>query len=306
MCETKGYFPFSFYYSYTTLIPKGLLRTPPSLRPITVLPIPYRIYTSLRYQTLLKLQNSWIHPSQFAFCKGRSTTSLNNHLSFDLFQSFHSSGSFASIQFDFAKYFDFIPYSVIWDTSFYHVCDANFILLLRYLYTHMHRYFRYAGRIGSFWHATNGLLRGDPLSVIIFDCVLCPLFRQLPTIPGLSIYAFANELIVVLSSWDTLHSTYRNLTHFFTYTDLILNTSKCQLWNKGTPGGNYPPSFVQHYYHFYPFLLGSPIDIGVLYSEATIQQHGDTIVFRARKISKFPLPYRVTYRLFCLPCFLLL
>ena len=138
LCETKGYFPSSFYYSYTTLIPKGLLRTPLSLRPITVLPVPYRIYASLRCQTLLKWQNSWIHPSQFAFCKGRSTTSLNSHLSFDLLQRFHSYGSFAGIQFDFAKCFDSIPYSVIWDTLSYHGCDANFILLLRHLYTNMH------------------------------------------------------------------------------------------------------------------------------------------------------------------------
>ena len=78
LCEIQGYFPSSFYYSYTTLIPKGVSRTPLSLRPITVLPVPYRIYASLRCQTLLTWQNSWIHPSQFAFCKGLSTTSLTN------------------------------------------------------------------------------------------------------------------------------------------------------------------------------------------------------------------------------------
>ena len=297
--ETKGYFPSSFYYSYTTLIPKGLLRNPLSLRPITVLPVPYRIYASLRCQTLLKWQNSWVHPSQFAFCKGRSTTSLNSHLCFDLLQRFHSSGSFAGIQFDFAKCFDSIPYSVIWDTLSYHGCDANFILLLRHLYTHMHRCFRYAGCIGSFWHATNGLLQGDPLSVVILNCVLCPLLRQLSIIPGLSVYAFADDLTVVSSSsWDTLYQAYQSLTHFCDCTDLTLNTSKCQLWNKGTPTGDYPPSFDQLCYRFYPFLLlGSPIDVGVPYSDA-IQQHGDTTVSRARKISKLPLPYRLTYRLF--------
>ena len=70
------------------------------------------IYASLRCHTLLQWQNSWIHPSQFAFCKGRSTTSLNSHLSFDLLQRFHSCGSFAGIQLDFAKCFDSIPYIV--------------------------------------------------------------------------------------------------------------------------------------------------------------------------------------------------
>ena len=79
----------------------------------------------------------------------------------------------------------------------------------------------------------------------------------------------------------------------------VRNTPKCQLWNKGSPIGTYPPSFDQLCYRFYPFLLvlGSPIDIGVPYSEST-QQHNDNTVSRARKIAKLPLPYRVTCRLF--------
>ena len=175
--------------------------------------------------------------------------------------------------------------------------SCNFILLLRHLYTNMQRCFRYAGCIGSFWQATKGLLQGDPLSVVILNCVLCPLLRQLSLIPGLSIYAFADDLTVVSSSWDTLHQAYLSLTHFCNCTDLVLNTSKCQLWNKGSPSGDYPASFDQLCYRFYPFLLGSPIDIGIPYVDA-IQQHGDITVSRARKISKLPLPYRVTYRLF--------
>ena len=94
-----------------------------SLRPLTVLPVPCRIYASLRCQTLLKWQNTWIHSSQFAFCKGRSTTLLSY------------SRFLAGIQFDFAKCFDSIPYTVIWDTLQYHGCDTNLISLLRHLYT---------------------------------------------------------------------------------------------------------------------------------------------------------------------------
>ena len=114
---------------------------PLSLRPIAVLPVPYRIYASVRCQTLLTWQNSWIHPSQFAFCKGRSTTSLNSHLSFDLLHRFQTYGAFAGVQFDFAKCFDSIPYSVIWDTLQYHGCDPKLISLLQNLYTRMHKAF---------------------------------------------------------------------------------------------------------------------------------------------------------------------
>ncbi len=196
LCAAQGHFPSSFYYSYTTLIPKGVSRTPLSLRPITVLPVPYRIYASLRCQTLLKWQHSWIHPSQYAFCKGRSTTSLNSSLSFDLLQRYHFCQSFAGIQFDFAKCFDSIPYSVIWDVLLYHGCDVAFTNLLQQLYTNMQRCFRYAGCIGTFWRAANGLLQGDPLSVVILNCVLAPLLRQLSLITGLTTYAFADDLTI--------------------------------------------------------------------------------------------------------------
>ena len=249
LCESKGQFP-SFYYSYTTLIPKGISRTPLSLRPIAVLPVPYQIYASLRCQTLLKWQNSWIHSSQFAFCKGRSTTSLNSRLSFDLLYRFHTHGSFAGVQFDFAKCFDSIPYTVVCDTLQYHGCDTSLISLLRHLYTNMRRCFRYAGCIGSFWYATNGLLQGDPFSVVILNCVLCPLLNQLSTIQGLSIYAFADDLTVVSSSWDVLYQAYQILHLVCSSTDLVLNTSKCQLWTKGSPLGNYPPIFDQLIFRF--------------------------------------------------------
>ena len=95
------------------------------------------------------------------------------------------------IQFDFAKCVDSIPYSVIWDVLSYHGCDLSFIFLLRNLYTNMNRCFRYAGCLGSFWMATNGLLQGDPLSVVI---LLRPLLSRLMTVDDISVYAFAMTL----------------------------------------------------------------------------------------------------------------
>lgn len=84
LCEQVGHFPSSFYHSYTTLIPKGSSRSPLSLRPITVLTVPYWIYASLRCQTLLDWQNASVHPSQFAFREGKSTTVLVSTHSFAL------------------------------------------------------------------------------------------------------------------------------------------------------------------------------------------------------------------------------
>ena len=297
LCEKTGRFPASFYYSYTTLIPKGVARTPLSLRPITVLPVPYRLYASLRCQSLLCWQNTWIHSSQFAFCKGRSTTSLNSHLSFDLLSRYQTHGCFAGLQFDFAKCFDSIPYTVIWSALRHYGCDSALVDLLSHLYSNISRCFRYAGCLGSFWFATNGLLQGDPLSVVILNCVLCPLVTRLSSLNDLTVYAFADDLTVVSSSWDTLSLAYDLLTQFSSSSDLLLNLSKCQLWNKGNPFGHYPSCFDQFTFCFYPFLLGAPIDIGVPY-DASFSTTDKAVLLRAQRIAKLPLPYVVSYRLF--------
>ena len=98
-------------------------------------------------------------------------------------------------------------------------------LLNMHMYEHISRCFRYAGCIGSFWSATNGLLQGDPLSVVILNCALCPLVHKLSTIGDLSVYAFADDLTVVPSSWETLSDAYVVLCQFCASTDLHLNLS---------------------------------------------------------------------------------
>ena len=174
------------------------------------------------------------------------------------------------------------------------------LLLLPYLLIctkNISRCFRYAGCIGSFWFATNGLLQGDPLSVVILNCILCPLVCKLSTIGDLSVYAFADDLTVVSSSWDALFDASTILCRFSTSTDPHLNLSKCQLWSKGSPYGQYPSGFDQFTFCFYPFLLGRPIDIGVPY-EDSLCKLDNAVLTRAKRIAKLPLPYVVSYRLF--------
>ena len=150
------------------------------------------------------------------------------------------------------------------------------------------------GCIGSFWCATNGLLQGDPLSVVILNCVLCPLVTRLSSIGDLSLYAFADDLTVVSTSWDTLMAAYTTLCQFSASTDLLLNLTKCQLWNKGNPYGHHPPDFDQFTFCFYPFLIGSPIDIGVPYDDS-LSKMDSAVLLRAKRIA---IQYYLCHMLF--------
>jgi len=66
----------------------------------------------------------------------------------------------------------------------------------------------------------------------------------------LSVYAFADDLTVVSTSWDTLMFAYTTLCQFSASTDLRLNLNKCQLWKKGNPYGHYPSDFDQFTFCF--------------------------------------------------------
>ena len=67
--------------------------------------------------------------------------------------------------------------------------------------------------------------------------------------------------------------------------------------NKGNPYGHYPTCFDQFTFCFYPFRLGAPIDIGVPYDDS-FSGTDKTVLLRAQRIAKLPLPYVVSYRLF--------
>ena len=266
-------FPFFFllllHYSYSILFPKASLVFLLVYGQVLFWQFPTGFMLVFAVRLCFKWQDTWIHSSQFIFCKGRSTTRLNSHLYFDLLSRYHQCGCFAGLQFDFAKCFDSIPYSVIWSTLKHYGCDPDFVTKYAYVRAYF-TLFPLCGLYRFFWSATNGLLQGDPLSVVILNCAFCPLVQKLSTIGDLSVYAFADDLTVVPSSWETLSDAYVVLCQFCASTDLHLNLSKCQLWNKGVPYGQYPSDFDQFAFCFYPFLLGSPVDIGVLYDDSLL------------------------------------
>ena len=155
--KPRGNFPPPFITLILLLFPRAphahhLVCDPSLFYPF---PIEYMLTFDARFYSNGNILGYTLLSSPFARV---ATTSLNSSLSFDLLRHYQCYQSFAGIQFHFAKWFDSIPFSVIWDILFYHGYDANFVTLLQHLYVNMRRCFRYAGCIGSFWQATNGLL----------------------------------------------------------------------------------------------------------------------------------------------------
>ena len=152
--------------------------------------------------------------------------------------------------------------------------------------------------IGSFWYATNGLLQGDPLSVVILNCVLCSLINRLSTMEDLSVYAFADALTVVSTSWDTLIClpTLRSVSL------VPLRTSVLTLVNDNFgikvihmdithPISINLPFVFTHFCSVHRLMLVFPMTL-------IFSKMDDSVLLRARRIAKLPLPFVVSYRLF--------
>ena len=120
---------------------------------------------------------------------------------------------------------------------------------------------------------------------------------RLSAISDLTCYAFADDLTVISSSWDALAIAFDILCVFCSVTDLSLYLDKCEICTKGKPSGTYPIASDQLAFKFYPFLLGSPIDIGTPYGTA-LPSHDSHILTRAKRIARLDVSYDVAYRLF--------
>lgn len=121
--------------------------------------------------------------------------------------------------------------------------------------------------------------------------------KRLSAVPDISCYAFADDLTVVSSTWDSLANAFGILCTFCSTTHLVLNLSKCQIWTKGSLNETYPPIFNQFAVAFYPSLLGSPIDIGTPYDDS-LSKSDSLILTRAKRIARLSIPYEIAYRLF--------
>lgn len=61
--------------------------------------------------------------------------------------------------------------------------------------------------------------------------------------------------------------------------------------------GTYPHFFDQFVFRFYPYLLGSHVDVGTSYDDA-LKDQDFRILARARRIARLSVSFEVAYRLF--------
>lgn len=113
----------------------------------------------------------------------------------------------------------------------------------------------------------------------------------LASIPDISCYAFADGLTVISSNWDSLSAAFDVLCSFCS---ILINV---KFGPRDHLQGPFPQLLNQCTFRFYPFSLGSPIDIATSYDDSLSKQDSCTLL-RAKRIARLSDSYEVAYRLF--------
>ena len=167
--ERVGRWPARLAEGYTALIPKEGPPGPLNTRPLTVLSMVYRLWASIRLADAIAWQESWAHPSAFGFRPARSAMDGAAVTQVLLELCRLRRWAVAGMSIDYVKCFDLIPQAVVLALALELGMDPGTCRALGSMYKQLRRAFKVAGALGSWWRATNGILQGCPLSVVLVN-----------------------------------------------------------------------------------------------------------------------------------------
>ena len=172
MVERTGCWPDRVAEGFTSLVPKGEgAGDPMKLRPLTVLSQIYRIWAGVRMEDALQWQEQWVHPEAYGFRphKGAIDAATVLTLLIELAQALKV--PLVGVGTDYTKCFDLIPQLISMAILEVQGIDSGVLRAFRGMYTQLKRMFKIKGCLGAWWTATNGILQGCPLSVIVINAL---------------------------------------------------------------------------------------------------------------------------------------
>ncbi|CAK9030649.1 unnamed protein product, partial [Durusdinium trenchii] len=202
--EKLGEWPQDLLSSYTSLIPKDEHADDVSatdFRPITVLSTIYRLYAKARFIALLQWQESLVSEAVFGCRKGKSAETLAVQIALDLeSKGFTNFQYVAGVSYDCRKAFDLVPIEIALEIMRRRGCRPRILSALHGLYNGLHRVFRLPSPVGNWRCSYNGLVQGDPISMVILNSLVACVVEasaRLPH-PALRISTYADDLSAVI------------------------------------------------------------------------------------------------------------
>lgn len=199
--ERTATWPHSLERAVVSLIPKGQGSRPLDLRPISVMSVIYRVWAVRRLQDLKGWQELWATSGQHAFRADHSTEDVFWVLALQVEAALLDGRHLYGLKFDFAKCFDRLPHNVLLKLVQRMGMSSRILGPLNTMYLKLVRRFKFAGSVGKEFKATNGILQGCPISVILLNALLSVWARAVEAeVTGVSADTFADD--VGVSSYE--------------------------------------------------------------------------------------------------------
>lgn len=228
-----GKTPEDLLESRTALIPKkdGAER-PEDFRPITVSSVLIRTFHKILAMRMMK--NIKLDERQKAFRKVDGCA--ENVFLLDLALRYHRASCkhvyVASL--DVAKAFDSVSHEAIFAALKASGVPQSMISYMRFVYKKSCTRLYFNKDTSDKIRPTCGVKQGDPMSPVIFNCLINQLVRRIPDeigtqIPGgprLNILAFADDIVLIASTQQGLQQLINTSTQFLEKCSLKINTNK--------------------------------------------------------------------------------
>ena len=224
LIESSGVWPESLAWAGITLIPKGEGGAPLSLRPITVTPIVYRVWASVRMRHSNEWQESWIHRNQHGARAKHSTMNALAKISLYLEKALLDGDPGFGIAVDLAKAFDNVPIAITFEICRKMGMAPEILQALRGMYKQIKRRFKIGTYVGEAFVSTNGILQGCPLSVMLLNALMCTLTLCLED--HVETTSFVDDLTLMSKDVVNLQRAMDVLEEFMTDTHQKVNASK--------------------------------------------------------------------------------
>ena len=178
LIEMKRVWPRALTVAAVTLIPKGEGGAPLAQRPISVMPVVYRLWAATRARHSLPWQETWICEDQHGCRPQHGTSGVLLRVAAELEAAMLNGEAVAGLSLDFAKAFDNVPVAIALAILQEHGLSNEILHPLIDMHGRLRRRFKIRGYLGQPFGATNGIMQGCPLSVLLLNASVSVLTKS--------------------------------------------------------------------------------------------------------------------------------
>ena len=231
LVETTGEWPEALAEGVISLITKGEGASPTDLRPIGVMSTIYRAWAAARVRDLMGWQQDWIDSNLHGFRSGHAPEDVWWQIGLEVEKSLLTGEPLVGLVLDWSKCFDRVPVDLVLRLSQELGMPEGVLNGLSGMYAQLRRRFRIGGHVGTAFRASNGIIQGCPLSVMLLNILMNVWARAVRSeAPEVTPAVFADDVGAYTSSVSAAQRALAVTGRFATITRQRLNTDKSKVW----------------------------------------------------------------------------